>query len=58
MHGGLTDGQTIECVVSLGFNGISTFEGIKSRIIVLMKIQQAFYFIGIHPMVHRMNLTL
>jgi hypothetical protein len=24
----------------------------------LMKIQQAFNFIGIHPMVHRMNLTL
>jgi hypothetical protein len=55
MHGGLTDGQTIECVVFLGFNRISTFEGIKSRIIVLMKIQEALYFIGIHPMVHRMN---
>ncbi len=39
MYGGLTDGQTIECVVCLGFNGISTFEGIRSRIIVLMRIQ-------------------
>ncbi len=58
MYGGLTNGQTIECVVCLGFNGISTFEAIRSRIIVLMRIQQVPYFIGIHPMVHRMNLTL
>jgi hypothetical protein len=27
MCGGLTYGQTIECVVCLGFNVISTFEG-------------------------------
>lgn len=56
MYDGLTSGQTIECVVCLGLNGISKFEGIKFRIIVWMMIQQAPYFI--HPMMHRMNLTL
>jgi hypothetical protein len=58
MYGGLIDGQTIEYVVCLGFNEIPTFEGIRSRIVILMRIQQAPYFIGIHLMMHRMNLTL
>ncbi len=40
MYGGLNDGWTVECVMCLEFNGISTFEGIRSRIIVLMRIQK------------------
>jgi len=42
----------------LGVDGVSTFQGVRSRIIVLMKTQQAPFFVGIHYMPHRTNIIM
>jgi len=42
----------------LGANGVSTFQGVKSRVIVLMKTQQAHFIIGIHYTPHKKNLMV
>jgi hypothetical protein len=34
------------------------FKGVKYKIIVLMKIEQMPYFIGIYYMAHKTNLTI
>jgi hypothetical protein len=39
-------------------NGVFTFQGVKSRVIVLMKTQQAPFLIGIHYMPHKTNLMV
>jgi hypothetical protein len=55
--GGLTNEQIVECLVCLGVDGVSTFQGVKSRIIDLLNTH-APYFIGIHCMAHRTNLAM
>jgi hypothetical protein len=42
----------------LGVDGVSTFQGVRSRVIVLMTTQQAPFLIGIHYMPHKTNLTV
>jgi len=44
--------------VCLGVDDVSTFQGIKFRVIVLLKTQHAPYLIGIHCMAHRTNLAM
>jgi len=56
--GGLTNEQNVEHLVCLRTNGISTFQGVRSRVITSLKTQHALYFIGIHCMVHRTNLIM
>jgi hypothetical protein len=50
-YGGLTNEEISKQVLYLGIDGVSTFQGVKSRVIVLMRTQQTFYFIGIYYMV-------
>ncbi len=47
----LTNEEIVKHVVSLRIDGVSTFEGVRFRVIVLMKIEQTPYFIGIYYMV-------
>jgi hypothetical protein len=55
---GLTNEHIIECLMCLAVDGVPTFQGVKSRIIVLLMTQHATYLIGIHCMAHRINLAM
>ncbi len=57
-YGGLTDKQIFEHLMCLGADGVSTFQGVKSRVIVLIKTQQTHFFIEIHCIAHRTNLEV
>ncbi len=50
-YGGLTNEEIAKWVVCLGMDGVSTFQGVRSRVIVLLKIEQTPYFIGFYYMV-------
>jgi hypothetical protein len=50
-YGGLTNEEIAKQVVCLGIDGVSMFQGVKFRVIVLMRTQQTPYFIGIYCMV-------
>jgi hypothetical protein len=57
-YGGLIDKQIFEHLMCLGVDGVSTFQGVKSRIIALIITQQMPIFIEIHCIMHRTNLEL
>jgi len=38
IYSGLTNEEIAKQVVCLGMDGVSTFQGVKSRVIVLLKI--------------------
>ncbi len=42
----------------LGVDGVSTFQGVRSRVIALIKTQQTPFLIGIHCIAHRTNLEV
>jgi hypothetical protein len=58
MYGDLFQDEIAKCLVCLGINGASKFQGVKFGIIALMKIEQAPYIIWIHCMAHRTNLEV
>jgi hypothetical protein len=55
MYGGLFQNQIVKHLVCLGTNGASTFQGVRLKVIALMKMEQMPYLIGIHCMAHRTN---
>ncbi len=56
-HGGLIYEQIFERPMCLGVDGVSTFQGVRSRITTLIT-QQTFFLIGIHCITHRTNLEV
>ncbi len=42
----------------LGVDGVSVFQGVKFGLIVLVRTQQAHYFIKIHCAAHQTNLVV
>lgn len=49
--GGLFKNLISKCLICLGTSGTSTFQGVRSRVTILMRInEQMFYFIRIHYM--------
>jgi hypothetical protein len=57
--GGLFKNLISKCLICLGTNGTSTFQGVKSRVIILMRTnEQVLYFIRIHYMTHKTNLLV
>jgi hypothetical protein len=44
--------------VCLGVDGVSMFQSVKFKVIVLLKTQHAPYLIGIHCMAHKTNLAM
>jgi hypothetical protein len=54
-YGGLFQNQIVKHLVYLRANGGSTFQGVRPKVIALMKMEQTFYLIGIHCMAHRTN---
>ncbi len=57
-YGGLSDEQIFEHLICLGRDGVFTFQGVKLRVIVLMKTQQIPFLIRIHCMPRRTNLKM
>ncbi len=55
MYGGLFQNQIVKHLVCLGANGGFTFQGVRPKVIVLMKIEQTPYLIGIHCMARKTN---
>jgi hypothetical protein len=56
--GGLTNEQNVKHLVCLSTDGISTFQGVRYKVITLLRTQHAPYFIGIHCMAHITNLIM
>ncbi len=57
MCGGLFQNQIVKClIVCLRIDSASTFQGVRSKTIALIKTNKTPYFIGIYYMAHRMNL--
>jgi len=54
-YGGMFQNQMVKHLVCLGVNGGSTFQGVRLKVIALMKMEQTPYLIGIHCMAHRTN---
>jgi hypothetical protein len=54
-YGGLFQNQIVKHLVCLGADGASTFQGVRPKVIALMKMEQTPYFIGIHCMAHKTN---
>jgi hypothetical protein len=48
MYGGLFQNQIVKCLVCLRFDSASTFQGVRSRTIALMKTNKTPYLIGIY----------
>jgi hypothetical protein len=55
---GFFQNQIVEHLVCLGTNGVSTFQGVRFEIIVLMRIEQTPYLIEIHCMACGANLVV
>ncbi len=56
MYGGLFQNQIVKCLVCLRFDIASTFQGVRSRTIALMKTNKTPYLIGIYWLAHKTNL--
>jgi hypothetical protein len=56
--GGLINEQNVEHLLCLGTDDISTFQGVRSKVITLLRTQHAPYFTRIHCMAHRTNLIM
>jgi len=57
-YGGLIDKQIFEHLICLGADGVSTFQGVRSRVSALIRMQQTPFLIGIHYIAHRTNLEV
>ncbi len=57
-YGGFINEQIFECLMCLRTDGVSTFQGVQSKVIALMKTQQTPFLIGIHCMTHKTNLVM
>jgi hypothetical protein len=47
-YGGLINKQIFEHLMCLRADGVSTFQGVRSRASALIRMQQTPFFIGIH----------
>jgi hypothetical protein len=57
MYGGLFQSQIVKClIVCLRIDSASTFQGVRSITVALIRTNKTPYFIGINYMAHRMNL--
>lgn len=57
MYGGLFQNQIVNClIICLRIDSASTFQGVRSITIALIRTNKTPYFIGIYYMAHRMNL--
>jgi hypothetical protein len=57
-YGGLTGKHIFEHLMCLKVDVVSTFQGVRSRVIVLIRTQQTPCFIEIHCIADRMNLEV
>jgi hypothetical protein len=55
MYGGLFQNQIVKHLMCLRANGASTFQGIRPKVITLMKMEETPYLIGIHCMAYKTN---
>jgi hypothetical protein len=57
-HGGLLESQIAKKLVSVGTDGVSTFQGSRNGVMVQLQKFKAPYLFGVHCMAHRTNLVV
>jgi hypothetical protein len=57
-YGGLIDEHILKHFMYLRIDGVSMFQGVKSKIITLMRTEQTPFLIGIHCMIDGTNLVV